>query len=130
LASATGKDKAGNPILTTKDMAAYNAKRRIDAKASNSDFTLDFKHQIFGSTNCVILLMIFGGRVLDLKSILIDEKLPEEWESRVRSRAGLTSAKLNSSVLPMEYRTRKEYRAKLALQQAEASQDAGNATQP
>jgi hypothetical protein len=50
LASATGKDKAGNPILTTKDMAAYNAKRRIDAKASNPDFTLDFKHQIFGST--------------------------------------------------------------------------------
>ena len=73
--------------------------------------------------------MIFGGRVLDLKTILIDEKLPEEWEPRVRSRAGLTSGKLNSSVLPMEYRTRKECRAKLATQQAEASQDAGNATQ-
>ena len=70
--------------------------------------------------------MIFGGRVLDLKSILIDEKLPEEWESRVRSRVGLTSAKLNSSVLPMEYNTRKQ----LASQQAEASQDAENATQP
>jgi hypothetical protein len=70
--------------------------------------------------------MIFGGRVLDLKSVLIDEKLPEEWESRVRSRAGLTSAKLNFSVLPMEYHTRKEYRAKLASPQAEASHD----TQP
>lgn len=73
--------------------------------------------------------MIFGGRVLDLKSILIDEKLPEGWESRARSRAGLTSAKLNFSVLPMEYRTGKDG-AKLALQQAEASHDAGNATQP
>lgn len=66
--------------------------------------------------------MIFGGRVHDLKSILIDEKLPEEWESCVRSRVGLTSAKLNSSVLPMEFRTRKEYRAKLASQKAEVSQ--------
>ena len=74
--------------------------------------------------------MIFGGRVLDLKSILIDEKLPEEWESRVRSRKGLTSAKLNSSVLPMEYHTRKEIRAKLALQQTQASKDAANAAQP
>ena len=74
--------------------------------------------------------MIFGGRVLDLQSILIDEKLPEEWESRVRSRAGLTSAKLNSSVLPMEYRTRKKCRAKLALEQAEASKEAANAAQP
>jgi len=130
LASATGKDKAGNVVLTSKDMAAYNAKRRIDSKVSNPEFTLDLAHKIFGSTNCVILLMIFGGRVLDLKSILIEEKFPEEWESRVRSRKGLTSGKLNFSVLPMEYRTRKECRAKLALQKAEASQDAENATQP
>jgi hypothetical protein len=68
--------------------------------------------------------MIFGGRVLDLKSILIDEKLPEGWESRVRNRMGLTSATLNSSVLPMECRTRKVYRAKLALKQAGASEEA------
>ena len=60
--------------------------------------------------------MIFGGRVRDLKSVLIDEKLPEEWESRVRSRAGLTSAKLNLRVLPMESRTRKEYYTKQKLQ--------------
>ena len=50
LASATGKDKEGNPLLTTKDMAAYNAKRRFDAKASNPQFSLDFAHKIFGST--------------------------------------------------------------------------------
>jgi hypothetical protein len=50
LASATGKDKAGNPLLTSKDMAAYNAKRRIDAKASNPEFSLDLSHKIFGST--------------------------------------------------------------------------------
>lgn len=50
LASATGKDKAGNPLLTAKDVAAYYAKRRVDAKASNPGFTLDLAHKIFGST--------------------------------------------------------------------------------
>lgn len=50
LASATGKDKAGNTVLTSKDLAAYNAKRRIEAKASNPNFTLDTAHKIFGST--------------------------------------------------------------------------------
>jgi hypothetical protein len=120
LASATGKDKEGNPLLTAKDMAAHSAKRRLDAPASNSEFTLDFTHKIFASTNYVILLMIFGGRVLDLKSILIDEKLPEGWESRARSRAGLTSGKLNASVLPMEYSTRKKYQK--LVQQANASE--------
>jgi hypothetical protein len=43
-------DKAGNLLLTSKDMAAYSAKRRIEAKATNPEFTLDFSHKIFGST--------------------------------------------------------------------------------
>jgi hypothetical protein len=50
LASATGKDKAGNPLLTFNDMAAYSAKRRNEAKASNPEFKLDLTHKIFGST--------------------------------------------------------------------------------
>ena len=50
LASATGKDKDGNAILTSKDLAAYSAKRRVDARASNPEFTLDFAHKIVGSS--------------------------------------------------------------------------------
>ena len=50
LASATGKDKEGNPRLTFNDMAAQSAKRRVDAQASNPEFALDFTHKIFGST--------------------------------------------------------------------------------
>ena len=72
------------------------------------------------------MLTIFGGRVKDLKSILIDERLPEGWESRVRSQWGLTFAKFNLTVLPLEYITsEKKYRAKLASQQAE-TQEASN----
>jgi hypothetical protein len=50
LASATGKDKEGNLILTSKDLAAYSSKRRVDARASNPEFTLDLFHKIFGSS--------------------------------------------------------------------------------
>jgi hypothetical protein len=60
---------------------------------------------------------------------LIDEKLPEGWESRVMSRMGLTLAKFNFTVLPLEWSiNEKKYRAKkLASQQApESSQEALN----
>ena len=50
LASASGKDKEGNPILTLKDLAAYSSKRRVDARDSNPEYTLDFNHKLFGSS--------------------------------------------------------------------------------
>ena len=51
LASATGKDKEGNPILTLKDLAAYSSKRRVDARVSNPEYyKLDFPHKLFGSS--------------------------------------------------------------------------------
>lgn len=50
LASATGKDSEGNPILTRKDLAAYSSKRRVDARATNPEFTLNLFHKIFGSS--------------------------------------------------------------------------------
>jgi Peroxidase, family 2 len=50
LASATGKDSEGNPILTLKDLAAYSSKRRVDARATNPEFTLNTFHKLFGSS--------------------------------------------------------------------------------
>jgi hypothetical protein len=63
--------------------------------------------------------------VNDLTSFLIEEKLPDGWESRVRSRWGLTLTKLIfTAVLPLEFRiSEKKYRAKQAkVQQPETSQ--------
>ena len=48
------------------------------------------------------MLTIFGGRVDDLRSILLDERIPEEWESRVRNPFGLTFSAFNFTVLPVE----------------------------
>jgi hypothetical protein len=75
------------------------------------------------------MLTIFGGRVRDLQSLLIEERLPEGWESRVRKRFGLTFGEFNWVVLPLEFNiSEKKYRAKLASQEsAEASQDANGA---
>jgi hypothetical protein len=50
LASATGKDKEGNPLLTAADLSRYSGKRRTEARATNPDFTLDTFHKMFGSS--------------------------------------------------------------------------------
>lgn len=50
LASATGKDRDGNSILTIRDLSNFSAKRRVDAREANPDFTLDFSHRLFGSS--------------------------------------------------------------------------------
>ena len=43
------------------------------------------------------LLTIFGGRVKDLETILLEERFPDGWESRVRRWFGLTLAQINLS---------------------------------
>jgi len=48
------------------------------------------------------MLTIFGGRVADLEPMLTEERFPEKWEPRVLSRFGLTMAKFNGTVLPVE----------------------------
>jgi hypothetical protein len=49
LDSASGKDKEGNVLLVANDIAHFSAKRRVDARASNPDFTLDLSHKMFAS---------------------------------------------------------------------------------
>ncbi|KAJ7119715.1 Chloroperoxidase [Mycena epipterygia] len=108
LASATGKDKDGNLLLTAADLSRYSGKRRVDAKASNPDFTLDKKLKTFGSSNSSTLLTIFGGRIADIEPFLKEERIPEGWESRIRSRMGLTFLKFNFTVLKVENAIKEE----------------------
>ncbi|KAJ2928472.1 heme-thiolate peroxidase, partial [Candolleomyces eurysporus] len=103
LASATGKDENGKPILTIEDLSRYSSKRRADARAKNPEFTLEKIHKSFGSSNASTLLTIFGGRVEDLETILLEERLPEGWESRIREAYGLTIITFNlKAVNPVE----------------------------
>lgn len=44
------------------------------------------------------MLTIFGGRVEDLRTVLLEERLPDGWQSRVRSPFGLTFGAFNITV--------------------------------
>jgi hypothetical protein len=48
------------------------------------------------------LLTIFGGRVDDLKTVLIEERLPDAWQSRVVTPMGITFITMNSTSLKLE----------------------------
>ncbi|KAF5310373.1 hypothetical protein D9611_012045 [Ephemerocybe angulata] len=99
LAEATGKDANGKALLTIEDLSRYSSKRRADARASNPEFTLEKIHKTFGSSNSSTLLTIFGGRVEDLEHILLEERIPEGWESRIRAKFGLTIITFNTSAV-------------------------------
>ncbi|KAF5392876.1 hypothetical protein D9757_000869 [Collybiopsis confluens] len=113
LSMASGKNpkiKGDDPkavLLTSDDLARYSAKRRIEAKEHNPEFSMAIQHRMFGSSNSSTLLRICGGRVSDLRSFLIEERIPQGWESVVRARKGLTIASFNFTVLPLEFKTQK-----------------------
>ncbi|KAG6901826.1 hypothetical protein C0995_007533 [Termitomyces sp. Mi166 len=102
LESATGKDADGNKVLTTPNLSYILSKRRAEARAENPKFSLAKMHKTFGSSNSSTLLTIFGGRVKDLETILLEERLPDGWESRVRESQGLTFLTFNKTVVKVE----------------------------
>ncbi|KAG6913428.1 hypothetical protein DXG01_006864 [Tephrocybe rancida] len=102
LASATGKDTDGIPILTLSDISLISSKRRAEARAENPEFTLSKLHKTFGSTNASTLLMAFEGRVRDLEVFLLEERLPDGWESRITQSRGLTILTFNRTILKVE----------------------------
>ncbi|KAG1729478.1 Chloroperoxidase [Suillus paluster] len=120
LAAATGKDKHGHDIITTKDFSRMLGKRRAIARATNKGFKLSLLHRFFGSTNASTLVAIFGGRVNDLRTFLLDERLPEGWESRARQAHGITMTGLSlGTVSKVEFGVREKDWAGAAREAAE-----------
>ncbi|KAF3937757.1 Chloroperoxidase [Dactylella cylindrospora] len=102
LAEATGKMTDGSAKLTIPDLSRALSKRRVDARKTNKDYSESFFHNVFGSSNSSTMLTLFGGSVNDLTPMLTEERFSEHWEPRVRSRFGLTMAKFNLTVIPVE----------------------------
>lgn len=50
------------------------------------------------------MLTIFGGLIEDLEPMLTEERFSEHWEPRILDRYGLTMAKFNGTVLPVEFK--------------------------
>jgi len=125
LTFASGKDAEGRDLFTIKDMSRILGKRRAEARATNKDFTTSLFHKVFGSANSSTLLTIFGGRLDDLRTLLLEERLPQGWESRVRKPYGLTMLTFNWTVLPVEFGIRESDWASDAKQDAKAIQSDG-----
>lgn len=119
LAAATGEDKNGNAVITTKDLSRMLGKRRAVARAVNKEFSLSFIHKIFGSTNAATLVTAFGGRVDHLHSFLHHERLPEGWESHIRQPHGLTLTTFNKTILGVELGVREQDWAEAAREAVE-----------
>jgi len=103
---ATGKDAAGKPLLTIRDLSRILGKRRAESKATNKEYSSRLSHRLFGSSNASAILIIFGGQIDDLGMLLTEERLPQGWESRVRKPYGLTFFSINSTVLRVEFGVR------------------------
>lgn len=54
------------------------------------------------SSSSATMLTIFGGRIADLKPMLMEERFADGWQPRILDRFGLTMAKFNFTVLPVE----------------------------
>ncbi|KAF2646858.1 Cloroperoxidase [Massarina eburnea CBS 473.64] len=99
LSSATGE---GGALLTKKDLSLALSRRRVEARRTNDKYTSSLFHRGFGSANSSTMLTIFGGRVDDLRPMLLEERFAQGWEPRVRKRFGLTMTSFNATVLPVE----------------------------
>jgi len=98
LGRASGKDANGDPLLLPADLSAALSQRYADCKATNPEYKLDFGHKVFACGNATTMLAVFGGRVNDLRAMLLEERIPEGWEPRIRSRYGYTMGAFNVTV--------------------------------
>jgi len=68
------------------------------------------------------LLTIFGGPVDDLESFLIEERIPEGWESLVRKKMGHTLAAFTFTLFKVERGIdENKYEARIAAEVAAGS---------
>jgi len=102
LGTASGKLPDGSPQMTKKDLSYALSKRRYDAQKTNKEYTENLGHNMFGSSNSSTMLTLFGGSIADLTPMLTEERFAPNWEPRVRSHFGLTMAKFNFTVIPVE----------------------------
>jgi hypothetical protein len=54
------------------------------------------------------MLTVFGGCVPDLYTFLVEERLPDGWESRARDRMGLTMFSFTRVSLRIEFGVKEE----------------------
>jgi len=104
-----------NRTLTPADISRRLCERRREARNDNGQYSQDFGHKMFGSSNASTFLTIFGGRLNDIYTFLTEERLPDGWESRVRDQMGLTIGTLNRTSFRVELGIEDEVKQPLNL---------------
>ncbi|OCH84558.1 Cloroperoxidase [Obba rivulosa] len=96
--------------LTPADFSHFASKRREHSRKTNQQYTMSTIHRVFSSANSAIMMTTFEGRVKDLAPWLLEERIPDGWEPRVRDNMGLTLSKLNITTTQIELGIEEEVR--------------------
>ncbi|KAF9011785.1 Chloroperoxidase [Cyathus striatus] len=96
---ASGVDEVGRSVIRVSDLSKYTAQRRKEAKARDPRYSLALVHDLFSIANTAFFTTMFAGNVSDLEAFLAEERIPDGWESKVRSSQGLTVTSLNTTAL-------------------------------
>ncbi|KAI0943498.1 hypothetical protein AcW1_002648 [Taiwanofungus camphoratus] len=103
---ANGTGPGGD--LTPADLSRALGKRRSEAKQTNGQYSQSTFHKIFGSSNSSTLLTIFGGSAKDLRPMLLEERIADGWQPRIRRPGGLTLIEFQPTVLEVEFGIKEE----------------------
>ncbi|CAE6461130.1 unnamed protein product [Rhizoctonia solani] len=81
--------------FTLEDFSNYLAYRRAHSKVFNGQYLMNKNGKTFGTINSAMAHIAFGGNAADLRTWLLEERIPKGWEPKDRSYYGVTIKKLN-----------------------------------
>jgi len=92
LRSASGPITPEHPegSVTPDDLGRFFSVRLAQSKQDNRVFSLSLAHKFFAVSNASLLYEVSGGDVAICRTLLIEERFPEGYQTRMRGRFGYT----------------------------------------
>jgi len=88
--------------LSIQDFANFLAYQRAYSRVFNGQYLMGTNARFFSCANSGLAYDVFGGNAADLKIWFLEERIPDNWEPRLRTRYGFTIAQLNTRGLQIE----------------------------
>ncbi|KIJ49267.1 hypothetical protein M422DRAFT_28207 [Sphaerobolus stellatus SS14] len=83
--------------ITAANLSSIITTRMAHSKRINGQFSLKGIHSFFAANNAATLLLIFGGKIEDIRPFLLEERIPDGWTNKFRARFGLTMPRFNAT---------------------------------
>jgi len=92
LNSASGpvSDEHPEGHITPMDLSRHLSLRFAQSKKDNPVFSISSSQKFFAASNASLLYEVFHGDVHTLRTVLLDERFPENFETSLRTRNGYT----------------------------------------